>query len=459
MTTYPASISHYSIGCELGRGAFSVVCRATDLDDKGRVYACKIFPKENIQDPGDQEHFQREINAMSLMRHTNLVSLYDLIIDENNFYMILDYCPGGELFDYIVEHDRLDEDTAAFVFSQIVDAIEYCHSFGIAHRDLKPENIIITEFPYVKVSDFGLCGYINSGELMSSFCGSPCYCSPECLSKIGYDGRKSDIWSLGIILFAMVTGEHPWNILNTNVMLQQILTATFEVPEYVSPDCTDLIRKMIVVEPDDRLTIEEIKNHPFIHKARFINLPAFSQEKNTNDPNSQLDAFLENSNFQNLSNLHNGYHSMNDMEYQNGGLFGQNNAMSSRNMRTSYSSQVRSNPIVNSGSLRQLLSEQKNQNSKDVFKRGIMSPFESLTVGQKTSSGSSSTTNCNIKNELNRNSALTCQPRNSLEKIEVKPRKIYASSLRIKAVSNIPKRQAQSVDMNSRIGSQLPKLV
>ena len=126
----------------------------------------------------------------------------------------------GELFDYIVDHDKLDEPTAAIVFQQIVDAIAYCHSFGVAHRDLKPENVLIIKFPHVKIADFGLCGYISAQQMMKTFCGSPCYCSPECLSKLDYDGRKSDIWSLGVLLYTMVTGQIPWNIMNTKMIIK-----------------------------------------------------------------------------------------------------------------------------------------------------------------------------------------------------------------------------------------------
>jgi len=264
--TIPQTIKNYSITDELGSGAFSKVCKAIHNVTK-RVYACKIFPKVNLSDKGDSDRFQREINAMAFMRHDNLVALYDLFWDQDNFYLILDYCSGGELFDYIVKQDKLDESTAAFVFRQIASALEYCHSFGVAHRDLKPENVLIDEFPKIKISDFGLCGYISEKQLMKTFCGSPCYCSPECLCRVQYDGRLSDVWSLGVILYAMVTGEHPWNITNTSIMLRQILKGTYTIPSYISPQCKDLITKMMQVNPRDRISIENIVKHPWLQNA------------------------------------------------------------------------------------------------------------------------------------------------------------------------------------------------
>ncbi|KAH0791369.1 CAMK family protein kinase [Histomonas meleagridis] len=264
--TWPSKVNSYEIGEELGHGAFSHVCKATNTKNN-QQYAIKIFAKPNLTDKGDQERFQREVNTMAYLRHDNLVALYDFFWDENNFYLVMDYCQGGELFDYIVDHDKLSEPVAALIFQQIVSAIAYCHSAGVAHRDLKPENILITKFPQIKVSDFGLCGFISEHQMMETFCGSPCYCSPECLCRIQYDGPKSDIWSLGVILYAMVTGEHPWNISNTSTMLRQILKGSYTVPPYVSAQCKDLITSMMKVNPQDRITIDAILNHPWLKVA------------------------------------------------------------------------------------------------------------------------------------------------------------------------------------------------
>ena len=262
----PKIIKNYQIEEELGSGAFSTVCKAINTKT-GDKFACKIFPKSNLSDKGDIERFQREINAMAFLRHDNLVALYDLHWDETNFYLFLDFCPGGELFDYIVDHDKLDEPSSAVIFKQIASAVQYCHNSGVAHRDLKPENILIDEYPHIKVSDFGLCGFIAEQQLMKTFCGSPCYCAPECLCRVQYDGRSSDVWSLGVILYAMVTGEHPWNISNTSIMLRQILKGAYSVPSHVSSPCKELITRMMQVNPKDRISIDDIMKHPWLKIA------------------------------------------------------------------------------------------------------------------------------------------------------------------------------------------------
>jgi serine/threonine protein kinase len=260
---WPSQIKQYSIGEELGHGAFSHVCAATNTET-GVAHAIKIVSKSALSTEEDISRFQREIGTMAHLRHPNVVALHDFLSDDENFYLVLDLCPGGELFDYIASHDRLSEPTAALLFQQVISAIAYCHASGVAHRDLKPENVLIVSFPHVKVADFGLCGFLSASQLMRTFCGSPGYCAPECLSRIKYDGRQSDIWSLGILLFTLVTGEHPWTVTNASLMLRQILKAAYTIPAYVSPSCGDLIQSMTKVIPSERITMEGILQHPWL---------------------------------------------------------------------------------------------------------------------------------------------------------------------------------------------------
>lgn len=282
--SWPKHIGKYEIGDELGCGSFSHVCLAQDIETH-TIYAVKIVPKANLANQQDEQRFQREINTMAFLKNPNLVALNDFFWDDENFYMIIDYCQGGELFDYIVKNERLDEQTASIVFHQILLAIECCHLHGVAHRDLKPENVLITEFPHVKVADFGLCGLIKEETKMKTFCGSPCYCAPECLCRVQYDGKKADIWSMGIMLYAMVTGEHPWDITNTSMMLRQILKASYYVPEFLSPEVVDLISRILKPQPAERITIEEIKEHPWV-KRYFPNKHSIKPSKSM--PNNRL---------------------------------------------------------------------------------------------------------------------------------------------------------------------------
>jgi serine/threonine protein kinase len=188
----PKEIHDYCIMSELGHGSFARVFKAFNRQNR-RNYAVKVFPISNLaREAAGIDRFQREIDSMAHMRHPNLVALHDFFWDESNFYLVIDLCPGGELFNYIIKHDRLNEPLGAVIFKQICEAIAYCHSLGVAHRDLKPENILIDRFPIVKVADFGLCGFVEEDRMMSTFCRSPLYCAPECGAKQEYSGLMSD---------------------------------------------------------------------------------------------------------------------------------------------------------------------------------------------------------------------------------------------------------------------------
>ena len=205
---------------ELGSGAFSTVYKVESSD--GELFAIKIVPKSNMANDEDIDRFQRELDSMAYLRHPNIVQLHDFFSDADNFYLVRDYCAHGELYDYMVKNGKIQEPTAALLMQQTISAIAYCHSCGVAHRDLKPQNILIDKFPAIKVSDFGLCGYIEDRKLMQTFCGTPAFCAPECPGRMEYDGRKADVWSCGVILFAMVTGEYPWNLKNQVMMMHEM---------------------------------------------------------------------------------------------------------------------------------------------------------------------------------------------------------------------------------------------
>ena len=262
----PKQIRNYNIMKELGRGSFATVCKAFNKSNR-KMYAVKVFPKSNLRSETQTERFQREVNATAYLKHDNIVALHDFFWDDENFYLVLDLCPGGELFDYIVKHDHLSEPEAALVLKQIASALSYCHAQGVAHRDLKPENVLIEKWPKIKVSDFGLCGYLREDELMSTFCGSTLYCAPECLSQQEYDGRASDVWSLGVILFSMVTGDNPWKGANMAQMVTQIKTGNYTVPDSLSDACRELITGMLQVTASARMTIDDVLAHRWLDMA------------------------------------------------------------------------------------------------------------------------------------------------------------------------------------------------
>jgi serine/threonine protein kinase len=198
------------------------------------------------------------------MHHPWVVQLYDLLQDEDNYYVILEFCPNGELFEYIVAQGRLAEPDARRFAVQLLHAIRYIHAQGIAHRYLKPENIFIDEHGNAKVGDFGLARFFRADGLVDTPCGSPCYASPECLSGAPFDGRTSDVWSLGVIAYAMVTGALPWTSHVQSELFQQIANGDYRIPSKVSPQCRDFLRGMLTVSTAARLTVDQALAHPWL---------------------------------------------------------------------------------------------------------------------------------------------------------------------------------------------------
>ena len=257
-------LQNYEFQDHLGSGSFSKVYKVTNIQTN-QIFACKIFSKKNLSDQSDVERFQREINVMAFIRHSNVIALHDFFWDNSNFYLIIDLCEGGELFEYLMKYNQnLDEASSSLIFRQVCEAVYTCHNSGIVHRDLKPENILVDNFPHVKIIDFGLCGPTSEEIMNQTFCGSPCYCSPECLCRVPYDGRIADVWSLGVILYTLVSRQSPWNTQNTSIMIHQILKGEYQFPSTVSESCQNLIRGMMKVTPIERFTMEQVLSHPWL---------------------------------------------------------------------------------------------------------------------------------------------------------------------------------------------------
>jgi serine/threonine protein kinase len=139
-----------------------------------------------------------------------VAKVFDLLQDENNYYVFMEFCPNGELFEYICQRDHLTDIEARLILQQLLLTIQYCHKQGVTHRDLKPENILFSADWKIKISDFGLSNFLGSNDLVETPCGSPCYASPECISSQKYSGVTTDLWSIGVTFFVMLTGQLPW---------------------------------------------------------------------------------------------------------------------------------------------------------------------------------------------------------------------------------------------------------
>jgi 5'-AMP-activated protein kinase catalytic alpha subunit len=230
--------------------------------------------------------------------HPNVILVAEIFESEDSYYSVMEFCEGGELFNYIVKKNRLSEDESAFFFFQLINGLEYIHSLGIVHRDLKPENLLLTSDHILKIIDFGLSNYFKTGQknLLSTPCGSPCYASPEMVAGKKYDGFKIDVWSCGIILYAMLCGYLPFEDPDNEVLFKKILECKLDFPGYVNKLSIDLIEKILVTDPEKRITIPEIKRHPFYLKGKDIFEEGFSInqimqnpiEKNMSEKNSEM---------------------------------------------------------------------------------------------------------------------------------------------------------------------------
>ncbi|GAM19901.1 hypothetical protein SAMD00019534_030760 [Acytostelium subglobosum LB1] len=256
-------VGSYEVGKTLGNGSFGKVKLGTHIFTKEKV-AIK-FIKENKLSVKQRETCMREIEIMRLLDHPNIVKLLEVIEkkDDSLTFLVVEYVSGGELFDYIVAREYIKEKEARKFFRQIVSAIEYCHSNLVVHRDLKPENLLLDANGNIKITDFGLSNSILPGKLMDSFCGSPLYAAPEILKAEKYLGPPADIWSLGVILYAVLCGSLPWEGESQAEISYHSVHGKYVDPPHVSKEAVHIIRRMIRVNPKERATIEELKNHPW----------------------------------------------------------------------------------------------------------------------------------------------------------------------------------------------------
>ncbi|ODV78646.1 Pkinase-domain-containing protein [Suhomyces tanzawaensis NRRL Y-17324] len=286
-------IGPWKLGRTLGRGSTGRVRLAKNIVT-GKLAAVKIVPKSNFKMLENPKYkhpptaankdrlpygIEREIIIMKLISHPNIMGLYDVWENKNDLYLILEYIEGGELFDYLIKRGRLQEFEAINYFKQIINGINYLHQFNICHRDLKPENLLLDFNKNIKIADFGMAALEVREKLLETSCGSPHYASPEIVAGRNYHGAPSDIWSCGIILFALLTGHLPFDDENIRKLLLKVQSGKFVMPDDLSWEAKDLITKMLKVEPSDRITIDLILTHPLLTKYPE---PAASTSSNSN---------------------------------------------------------------------------------------------------------------------------------------------------------------------------------
>jgi BR serine/threonine kinase len=258
-------IGNYTVLTSLGSGTSAKVKLAQDMET-GKKVAIKILKRAALESkPTIYAKLQREIALMSLFEHSHVLRLYEVFESPRHLHIVLEYAEKGELFDLLVAQKRLSEEDGMEIFRQIIYALEYLHLHGVCHRDLKPENILLDSHNGVKIGDFGFARWMRNG-LARTACGSPHYTAPEVIRAQPYSGKLSDIWSAGVILFTILAGRHPFEDPSVRNLLIKIKKGEFDMPQF-DDDIQDLIYKILVVEPEKRITIEGIKQHPAFLKG------------------------------------------------------------------------------------------------------------------------------------------------------------------------------------------------
>nr|AGT16297.1 CBL-interacting serine/threonine-protein kinase [Saccharum hybrid cultivar R570] len=271
----------YELGRTLGEGHFGKVKLARHADT-GRTFAIKILDRQRILAMKINEQIKREIATLKLLKHPNVVRLYEVSASKTKIYMVLEYVNGGELFDKIALKGKLTEKEARKLFQQLIDAVAYCHEKGVYHRDLKPENVLVDAKGNIKVSDFGLSALPQNQRkdgLLHTTCGSPNYIAPEVLLNKGYDGSMSDIWSCGVILYVMLTGNLPFDDQNVVVLYQKILKGNAHIPKWLSQGAQDILRKILGPNPITRIDVEGIRAHEWFKQGYAPAVPFNDEEE------------------------------------------------------------------------------------------------------------------------------------------------------------------------------------
>ncbi|KAK2965516.1 hypothetical protein RJ640_008866, partial [Escallonia rubra] len=275
-------VGKYEIGKTLGEGSFAKVKYAKN-DETGDSVAIKIIDRDRVLRHKMVEQIKREISTMKLIKHPNVLKLFEVMASKTKIYIVLEYVNGGELFDKIALHGRLKEDEAKKYFQQLINAVDYCHSRGVYHRDLKPENLLLDSFGFLKVSDFGLSAFsqqVKDDGLLHTACGTPNYVAPEVLTDKGYDGTSADIWSCGVILFVLMAGYLPFDEPNLPSLYRRIQKADFSCPSWFSSASKKLIMRILDPNPITRIKIQEILDNDWFQKA--YKPPHFEQGEDVN---------------------------------------------------------------------------------------------------------------------------------------------------------------------------------
>lgn len=256
-------LDDYEVLNKIGQGGFSSVYRAIHKFTHIPV-AIKVMKKNFVEDPTQDQIVKREIEILKIVKHPFVCWFYDFFESPDNYYIVMEMAENGTILDYVNQGGSLSEKEAGLYFAQIVSVLNFLHTkCQIAHRDMKAENVLLDKFKNVRIIDFGLSNSKQQDKLMQTACGSPAYASPEMILGRPYD-FSTDTWSAGILLFAICAGYLPFDDPNIQSLMQKIVYRNVTYPPHFSPKLKDLLEKMLVKDPKDRISFQEIIQHPWL---------------------------------------------------------------------------------------------------------------------------------------------------------------------------------------------------
>ena len=264
-------MADFNVLKELGEGSFGKVLLVQHKKTNAK-YALKVVDKQHVLTEPDKSSFLREVEINYKINHPNIVKLFGHFEDNECCYLLMEYIGGGDLFSYIPVNGKsiLKPEQAASIIKDVISAVYYIHHMNppIMHRDIKPENVLITSDLKAKLTDFGLCAYIQPGILRKSTCGSPIYMSPEMIDKTGHN-EKIDIWSIGVLLFELLTGDQAWAGENLATIEYNIRNLRISWPEDMNGFPSELIKKILKKNPEERISLTDMLNDPFFTQYFF----------------------------------------------------------------------------------------------------------------------------------------------------------------------------------------------
>ena len=267
---YPESkIEFYLYGRQIGHGAFGKVNLALHIAS-GRLVAIKTFSKKHLKNNHAKHKIKNEINILSRLRHPFINQILDSFETDKHIFIIIEYV-CGDLLGFIRKRGKLSESISKLIFKQIIEGLKYIHKKKIVHRDIKLDNILIDLTNTVKICDFGVSKKISNGDMMYDHCGTPAYIAPEIFGNKGYEGYLCDVWSAGVTLYYMLSGEQPFRADSIKKLEKIVLKGKFEEIEEVSKEGNDLIKEMLQVDPKKRISIDNILKHPWLNNVDLEN--------------------------------------------------------------------------------------------------------------------------------------------------------------------------------------------